>query len=136
MSQFEQIGSGNAGARQEVFAQRGGNFLRQVEPVIIAANRVAAYRQVGFLCAQQVNNAGGRFDMFDARHITRQNTRQPVKGAGDGSNKAQKNVVNKKKKSGKGDDSDDDEGSKAQKDLMKKKKEEEAAMRAKLGKKK
>lgn len=61
---------------------------------------------------------------------------QPVKGAGDGSNKAQKNVVNKKKKSGKGDDSDDDEGSKAQKDLMKKKKEEEAAMRAKLGKKK
>ncbi len=73
------------------------------------------------------------------RLVPKKNARrraQPVKGAGDGSNKAQKNVVNKKKKSGKGDDSDDDEGSKAQKDLMKKKKEEEAAMRAKLGKKK
>jgi hypothetical protein len=62
----------------------------------------------------------------------------PIKGAGDGTNKSQKNVVNKKAKGKKDDDSDDDEGSLAQKEQMKKQKAEADAMRAKIagGKKK
>ena len=82
MPQFEQIGGGNAGARQEVLAQRGGDFARQIEPVIVAANRVAANRQVGLLRAQQVDRASRRLDMLDAGHIACQNAGQPLKGTG------------------------------------------------------
>lgn len=58
--------------------------------------------------------------------------RQPVKGAGDGSNKAQKNVVNKKAKGKKDEDDDDDEGSIAQKQKMKADKEAVKAMQEKI----
>jgi hypothetical protein len=56
-------------------------------------------------------------------------------GAGAGSNKAQKGVVNKKAKSKKDDDDDDDEGSAAQKQKMKDDAAKVKAMQDKIKKK-